>query len=255
MSSSTDRVTINDIRQESQSPPITSSIPNQLPQNVNNVNDFQSMLQNISIETLKNLQLLQKLPPIKSISDVKDLENIKTPTILLYCPPTQLSSSQQQQQQQRQQVQQTNINELNKSNALTNLTSPVTKTENPYDMLKNASSVPVVNVSSTVKDGNEENRERIFHCPYDNCNKTYFKNSHLKTHIRSHTGKFILFDISSLGKSFYFRNGICFTNVFICRICYRISESIESTWNIYIKRVKQKAWKNQWKDLNVNNIS
>lgn len=219
MSSSTDRVTINDIRQESQSPPITSSIPNQLPQCVNSVNDFQSMLQNISIETLKNLQLLQKLPPIKSISDVKDLENIKTPTILLYCPPTQLSS-QQQQQQQRQQVQQTNINELNKSNTLTNLTSPVTKTENPYDMLKNTSSVPVVNVSSTVKDGNEENRERIFHCPYDNCNKTYFKNSHLKTHIRSHTGKFILFDISSLGKSFYFRNGICFTNVFICRICY-----------------------------------
>ena len=150
------------------------------------------MLQNISIETLKNLQLLQKLPPIKSISDVKDLENIKTPTILLYCPPTQSPPPQQQQQQQRQQVPQTNINELNKSNTLTNnLTSPVLKTENPYDTLKNVSSVPVVNVSSTVKDGNEENRERIFHCPYDNCNKTYFKNSHLKTHIRSHTGKSI----------------------------------------------------------------
>ena len=148
------------------------------------------MLQNISIETLKNLQLLQKLPPIKSISDVKDLENIKTPTILLYCPPSESPPPQQQQQQQ---APQTNINELNKTNTLTtNLTSPVLKTENPYDMLKNPPTIPVVNVSSTVKDGSEENRERIFHCPYDNCNKTYFKNSHLKTHIRSHTGKLIL---------------------------------------------------------------
>lgn len=32
-------------------------------------------------------------------------------------------------------------------------------------------------------------KERIFVCPYPNCAKTYFKNSHLKTHIRIHTGE------------------------------------------------------------------
>lgn len=33
-----------------------------------------------------------------------------------------------------------------------------------------------------------DNKKRIYECTFEGCTKSYTKNSHLKTHLRSHTG-------------------------------------------------------------------
>ncbi|XP_002167297.1 Kruppel-like factor 1 isoform X1 [Hydra vulgaris] len=116
------------------------------------------LVENIDIERIKHYKSIQKFSSIKSLSDIPDLNNLDTPAILILYPEKYTSNN--------------GTKELVKS---------------PYELLQSARSIPVICVSKTSE--SDQSRERIHVCPFENCNKTYFKNSHLKTHIRTHTGE------------------------------------------------------------------
>lgn len=52
---------------------------------------------------------------------------------------------------------------------------------------------PVVTLAKA--DGCDADRAKIHRCTYDNCDKTYYKSSHLKAHLRLHTGTNLFFSI------------------------------------------------------------
>lgn len=44
-------------------------------------------------------------------------------------------------------------------------------------------------ISATPAQANQEDRKKTFKCSFSDCDKTYYKSSHLKSHMRSHTGE------------------------------------------------------------------
>lgn len=159
--------------------------------------DIKPNISDIDMQTIKELQRLHNIPTVTSISELKKYEELGKPALLLFCP--KIVKNEHANLKRGLSISNDDNNDTNNNKI---------KRTNTEDMKSNVS-VPVINSNSSnnTKESAEDARARTHVCPYENCGKTYIKQSHLKTHIRSHTGR---------PSSIFFHCYFCLLNSVVC---------------------------------------
>ena len=136
----------------------------------------------LPVPGLNNVQSM----PIMIVGDVKRIQQAQSAVLLMINPQQSTVSTTATKSQ-------TDIETISpppspKASAEVKL-APQASNSNVSIVLPLATLPSITEVSVQKRPNTDPNRKRMHICHYENCGKTYFKSSHLKAHLRTHTGE------------------------------------------------------------------